>query len=274
MYVQQCLHQILVHPLPSGVKLRAIFDTCHSATLLDLKHHECNLRRLLSLQGNRRSKRSLPTTEDPLQLRTPARALSLHEVLENSSGSINVPASEAPPIIVDAVYSGKENTIVKAEPRRTSASSIDSQQSTTSVLSFRNFSAISVYQDDPPRCSSPEPSCSMWLKKCTGDCSPGSIEAKDVISLSACTDAQEAVEVSRGDSATQLLIRLLKSDPHASVGKVWKDMSDGLDETIRRLRRGVRELSRTDGKSRDLPDYQDPQFGSMSPLDLDMAFIP
>ncbi|KAA1477577.1 hypothetical protein DENSPDRAFT_844740 [Dentipellis sp. KUC8613] len=36
------LHYILVDKLPSGCKLTAIFDTCHSGTLLDLTHYECN----------------------------------------------------------------------------------------------------------------------------------------------------------------------------------------------------------------------------------------
>ncbi|KAF8207963.1 caspase domain-containing protein [Mycena galopus ATCC 62051] len=36
------LHQALVRPLPSGSHLVAILDTCHSGSLLDLKHYRCN----------------------------------------------------------------------------------------------------------------------------------------------------------------------------------------------------------------------------------------
>ena len=32
----------MVEPLPVGVRLTAIFDACHSATLLDLPHYDCN----------------------------------------------------------------------------------------------------------------------------------------------------------------------------------------------------------------------------------------
>ena len=31
----------MVNPLPTGVSLNAIFDSCHSGTLLDLNHYEC-----------------------------------------------------------------------------------------------------------------------------------------------------------------------------------------------------------------------------------------
>ena len=32
----------MVDPLPVGVSLTAIFDSCHSGTLLDLDHYKCN----------------------------------------------------------------------------------------------------------------------------------------------------------------------------------------------------------------------------------------
>ena len=32
----------MVDPLPVGVCLTAVFDACHSGTLLDLDHYKCN----------------------------------------------------------------------------------------------------------------------------------------------------------------------------------------------------------------------------------------
>ena len=32
----------MVEPLPVGVCLTAVFDSCHSGTLLDLDHYDCN----------------------------------------------------------------------------------------------------------------------------------------------------------------------------------------------------------------------------------------
>ncbi|EIM89370.1 uncharacterized protein STEHIDRAFT_109568 [Stereum hirsutum FP-91666 SS1] len=40
--VDDDLHKLLVRPLPEGSRLTAIFDSCHSGTLLDLLHYECN----------------------------------------------------------------------------------------------------------------------------------------------------------------------------------------------------------------------------------------
>ncbi|KAF8260705.1 caspase domain-containing protein [Lactarius quietus] len=36
------LNDIIVKPLPAGSFLLAVFDTCHSGTMLDLPHHHCN----------------------------------------------------------------------------------------------------------------------------------------------------------------------------------------------------------------------------------------
>lgn len=40
--VNQELRERLVDPLPVGAMLTAIFDSCHSGTLLDLDHYLCN----------------------------------------------------------------------------------------------------------------------------------------------------------------------------------------------------------------------------------------
>ncbi|KAJ7484412.1 caspase domain-containing protein [Mycena latifolia] len=42
MIVDTELHSVLVAPLPTGVHLVAVLDTCHSAGLLDLEHYCCN----------------------------------------------------------------------------------------------------------------------------------------------------------------------------------------------------------------------------------------
>ncbi|OAX36776.1 hypothetical protein K503DRAFT_279173 [Rhizopogon vinicolor AM-OR11-026] len=38
----QTLKKRLVKPLPRGSQLFALFDSCHSDTILDLDHHKCN----------------------------------------------------------------------------------------------------------------------------------------------------------------------------------------------------------------------------------------
>ncbi|KAG1826614.1 caspase domain-containing protein [Suillus variegatus] len=40
--VDNKLRKVLVDPLPRGSKLFALFDSCHSETILDLEHYKCN----------------------------------------------------------------------------------------------------------------------------------------------------------------------------------------------------------------------------------------
>ncbi|KAG1729144.1 peptidase C14, caspase domain-containing protein [Suillus lakei] len=40
--VDNKLRKLLVEPLPQGSKLFALWDSCHSETILDLHHHKCN----------------------------------------------------------------------------------------------------------------------------------------------------------------------------------------------------------------------------------------
>lgn len=42
MILDNKLRKLLVDPLPVGAYLTAIFDSCHSGTLLDLDHYLCN----------------------------------------------------------------------------------------------------------------------------------------------------------------------------------------------------------------------------------------
>ncbi|CAA7261259.1 unnamed protein product [Cyclocybe aegerita] len=48
------LHTALVEPLPPGARLTAIFDSCHSGTLLDLPHYRCNAVHFPSVNKGRR----------------------------------------------------------------------------------------------------------------------------------------------------------------------------------------------------------------------------
>jgi len=78
----QKLREVLVDPLPRGSKLFALFDSCHSGTILDLAHYKCN--KLLSgdvVRTRRKSltgrflldfvsrPRTLPSSQQPLSSR-------------------------------------------------------------------------------------------------------------------------------------------------------------------------------------------------------------
>ena len=53
----QQLNLRMVQPLPLGACLTAIFDSCHSGTLLDLEHYDCNKIDFASLVANTSRKR-------------------------------------------------------------------------------------------------------------------------------------------------------------------------------------------------------------------------
>ncbi|KAG1786829.1 caspase domain-containing protein [Suillus plorans] len=55
--VDNKLRKVLVDPLPQGSKLFALFDSCHSETILDLEHYKCN--KLLSGDVMRTRRKSL-----------------------------------------------------------------------------------------------------------------------------------------------------------------------------------------------------------------------
>ncbi|KZT07071.1 peptidase C14 [Laetiporus sulphureus 93-53] len=92
------LREVLVDRLPPGASLNAIFDACHSGTLLDLDHSECNRRQFDKTYRFRRTPGGTPRTSpvtSTVQLRqrtlsrSPQRSiprvLSLHSIVEEPS---------------------------------------------------------------------------------------------------------------------------------------------------------------------------------------------
>ncbi|RXW17386.1 hypothetical protein EST38_g8473 [Candolleomyces aberdarensis] len=77
LILNDVLHEKLVKPLPIGSHLIAVFDVCHSASLLDLKHFRCN--RVWVPWTNKRKRRVLSALPlpDPLTLQETAITLSI-----------------------------------------------------------------------------------------------------------------------------------------------------------------------------------------------------
>ncbi|KAK7447388.1 hypothetical protein VKT23_014098 [Stygiomarasmius scandens] len=74
------LRELLVDPLPVGASLVAVFDSCHSATLLDLEHYRCNRVYVPWIsKGKRRSDRLWNNVQ-----RRGAAALSLRSITQST----------------------------------------------------------------------------------------------------------------------------------------------------------------------------------------------
>ncbi|PCH35040.1 hypothetical protein WOLCODRAFT_165981 [Wolfiporia cocos MD-104 SS10] len=58
LIVDNDIRKLLVDPLPAGAYLTAILDSCHSGTLLDLKHYRCNAIYLPWISNGERRPRS------------------------------------------------------------------------------------------------------------------------------------------------------------------------------------------------------------------------
>ncbi|KAF5392726.1 hypothetical protein D9757_000945 [Collybiopsis confluens] len=74
------LKDILIKNLPAGCKLTAVFDACHSGTLLDLDHWRCNRGRLdfSFRRSNQKNLKKRYTSESPLNSSFP-QALGMYE---------------------------------------------------------------------------------------------------------------------------------------------------------------------------------------------------
>jgi hypothetical protein len=239
------LREILVDPLPARSSLIAIFDTCHSATMLDLDHYRCN--RVYTPWTNRRS------DSRKLRIYSPGTQFSSKSP-KTKSGSMRMS--------IDLVRS----------PKRISV------QTRTSGESFRVQEGVF---NDPGtlRCDSPV-SIESTLLLCDGncrerpDCLPSSTnwDLPYVMSVAACKDSQICWESPTGASMTQALIKFLRKDPYPPVKDLLTGISHDLYETTLKVMEKIRENTQ-DWEAQGKPDpCQDPQIASHKPLDMTAQF--
>ncbi|KAI0935049.1 hypothetical protein AcV7_003960 [Taiwanofungus camphoratus] len=293
LIVDNELRKLLVDPLPVGAQLTAIFDSCHSGTLLDLEHYACNGIYRPWVSKGQRSKRS----------RWLNIARQNAAVLDTSMTTLRVyqrPATGGPAVWTKALSldnlassmgqyrkTSRRRRTVPVPPQRTlTASSITNERGR---MARRNTSTIIDRAADmfglvAPRCMSP---VSMQGRECTGFCEESPAEEPHVVSLAACNDTQMAWEDGNGVSMTQILIKLLDSKPHPTLRELMTfisyrlyDLSCRLHDYSRNKFRRARTKSNrnTDGAGADqeepgeMVNFQDPQLGSRSKLNMDTTF--
>ncbi|PBK87664.1 hypothetical protein ARMGADRAFT_450447 [Armillaria gallica] len=167
----------LVEKLPVGSHLTALLDTCHSGSLLDLKHCRCN--RLLAPQRSNSGWKALE----------PAfRKQSGHPQRRNGIGGSDYLRNSNIPRLI---------SIILAEPEPDYFG--DSWKSPpTCILS-----------DTKRMCESPEP---VSGKFCFGSCeiSKEPMKTATVVCLSSCKDSQTTSEIDNMPSMTNVLIEFCR----------------------------------------------------------------
>ncbi|KAH7928643.1 hypothetical protein BV22DRAFT_1126450 [Leucogyrophana mollusca] len=208
------LRVLLVQPLPNRSQLMAIFDSCHSETVLDLDHHSCN-RADDSQSSGDRSEDSVHGRSSFCGLYGSPRAIR-HRA--SKSGHSKEGAGHQS---LDIDWNRIERTPGPL-PRLT--------------LNTDITAPIHPWLTSPMRrVLSPNP-----LIKCTGRCALPAPQEKDelprVISLSACRDSQLAYDDNEtGSTMTKFLIKNLQNEPHPSLLVLLGTLRAQIDEvTVRR----------------------------------------
>ncbi|EIM89372.1 uncharacterized protein STEHIDRAFT_167179 [Stereum hirsutum FP-91666 SS1] len=276
--VDDDLRKHLVDPLPTGSRLTAIFDSCHSGTMLDLPHYRCN-----SFRAERRD--SLPVAPT-----SPEDELSVMALRTRSTRRARTVATEAElkqrgKPIVKAKFT-KFKAVVRAIMMMKSARSRVKSSAIMPYTKIRQSVSVAHPASATHKCG---PRCRLEIKA-----------VPTVISISACEDHQRSWEVdfdgdgsesihsassvSSNGSMTKALINILENTPSISVEHMHLKLSDHLwQDAFAKQRFAIRFIKQHGAKytkkqiekmKEDLEfDVQTPQIGSLAPLRGDEIFI-
>ncbi|KAJ7201528.1 caspase domain-containing protein [Mycena rebaudengoi] len=250
MIVDDELKATLVAPLPVDSRLITVLDTCHSGSLLDLKHSKCNrvfipwkyrgrrcseaVRNVMVRQGALPDYGVRSTTRKVVQT---SRTSATH--VRSQSSLINVVCELAPsqspwatrktlptrisggsagltPAVLRTTVSRLRATSLRCGIRSLSDTEIQEDLEADADIASSNRNKPWLFAE-ATRCESPVSDfpCDGWCRE------PGHVHADDdvkadVVSLAASKDSQFSWEDEKGISMTTALIEILKADPHPS----------------------------------------------------------
>ncbi|KAI0685064.1 caspase domain-containing protein [Cerioporus squamosus] len=260
------LKELLVDTLPVGAFLTAIFDSCHSGTLLDLEHYTCNNVWFpwynKGLRDPRKSRwRDLPycvgqdvggygdgSFKVDLEL---AKAASDAGTADDTEETPTAPAKKPNVRIYERKRTGedfvaKRNIMVddlpphEKERRRfviTRSSTVEvprrdsflDARKPRRVFSFHNFTLTSVVDGIKAFAGMRRCESPESTILCDGWCKPASRRLKaQVISISACQDPQRTWEGKDGWTMTQSMISVLDINPHPPLRTLIKTVGHDL----------------------------------------------
>ncbi|KIY68181.1 hypothetical protein CYLTODRAFT_489998 [Cylindrobasidium torrendii FP15055 ss-10] len=251
------LKEKLVDALPKRSQLIAVFDSCHSASLLDLDHFRCNRVYVPWLSKGRRRSDSIwnrivrrnamdsPTEESgavamdqtsetsahsaPSQMRAmqkqrqeryrQARGRSKQKLM-----TLGLPYQYAPPIQLGS-SARMTSPLPSPSPLRTSVPKHDLPISSTTTLPCTSGETTPVIYD------SPQP---LWA--CDGLCDPdhfsldglGALRTDEtplVLAFGACKDDQQSWEDADGSSMSTALVDILSGNPNPTLSELMSLLS-------------------------------------------------
>ncbi|KAJ3811662.1 caspase domain-containing protein [Lentinula aff. lateritia] len=256
------LREILVETLPAQCKLTAVFDACHSGTLLDLDHWRCNRRRAkvpFLPQFHLKEKHTLRNNNGK---QTSQQGLTVYENLRTNDTqftqskttlpislrrTVNVENNQAFPSRTPTATSAKvwrilrktrttlsitavSNSLNFFRRRNTSPYNISNSVMQKQIQPATTTQKHSVPLRKPTRLGSidiPIPRCASPIQFCDGDCHDRDEYIYDgplVIALSACTDAQRAWESGDQGTLTKTLVDLLQKNPHPRLATMMDNL--------------------------------------------------
>ncbi|KAH8994265.1 hypothetical protein EDB92DRAFT_1815192 [Lactarius akahatsu] len=255
--------------LPVGCFLLAVFDACHTGTMLDLPHSHCNNIYVPWLSKGERHTLTMPYEGGTSLFHIPFPDPQLDLSHRNSLPSIaNVMAID-------------NNIRSYTDPQSSLGARlrIDTQVRGTDEWQLYTGSDSEAYQTHSPAplpvpptlCESP-----VSMFECDGWCDYDPFVPKTVLSLSASSDPQRAWEGPRG-SLTTVLCKYLETQPRPSYRDLLSHINFALHENSHELHKHIREQNQAvlrnesdfDGK---MVNFQGPLLSSLAKLDLDDIF--
>ncbi|PIL35792.1 hypothetical protein GSI_02522 [Ganoderma sinense ZZ0214-1] len=259
MIIDNTLRRVLVEPLGLhiGVHLTAIFDSCHSGTLLDLDHYLCNnIYNPRTIQGYRRYKtlwQGVHRKDGQRMSQAGVKVITKKHAHPDNNAGPSSPLSREGSSCSVRIYQRRRVSETEMEVMDTSVGvsntddgrrrqfSVQSRRASVqvgrppSLARVRESEIIAPRIDtlvegsgilDGERCASP-----VSLKACNGFCEheDNPLRSATVLSISSCQDAQRTWESKKG-SFTQWLIAILRREPNLPISGFVRELTDKMYE--------------------------------------------
>ncbi|CAL1698890.1 unnamed protein product [Somion occarium] len=220
------LRKLLVEPLPIGAKLTAIFDSCHSGTLLDLDHDKCN-----DLDPKDKLFRVVRTATLVSVFRrriyTTTRINTHHVQIRRLSVELKPEKNGSPSkqLILESrisTFHSEPNLVPSMSPMDPIAHRLVTRSQRPSTRTVQ-LGISKLNTQKVPR------------RKCTGMCPISPTPRQNAVSISACRDGQFTFEDENGCSLSQALVAVLRQNPELTHAELLAQLRCRVNETAIRM---------------------------------------